>query len=124
MPESVRHRRLSARVPSGRGGSIPKVLITARAFAASEPESAAPLAAAGVEVLRAPEFGPLSEETLLAVLPGIDVVIASSDAYTARVLEANPQLRGIVRWGVGVDSIDLEAATARGVVVAYAPGTN
>jgi D-3-phosphoglycerate dehydrogenase len=103
---------------------MPRLLITANAFAVSGPEATAPLTAAGVEVVPAPKMGPLTEEELIPLLAEVEVVVASSDAYTARVLASAPRLKGIVRWGVGVDSIDLAAATARGVVVVNAPGTN
>jgi phosphoglycerate dehydrogenase-like enzyme len=46
------------------------------------------------------------------------------DQFTANVL-ASPeaaQLKIISRWGVGYDAIDIPAATARGIVVAYTPG--
>jgi phosphoglycerate dehydrogenase-like enzyme len=100
------------------------ILVTANAFAVSGPEVAAPLVRAGAELVHAPVMGPLTEETLIPLIGDVDVVIASSDAYTARVLAAAPRLRGIVRWGVGFDSIDLGAATARSIVVANTPGAN
>ncbi len=58
------------------------------------------------------------------MLKGHDAVFASMDKYTAAVLgspEAS-RLKIISRWGVGYDAIDIGAATARGVVVAYTPG--
>lgn len=70
----------------------------------------------------APRAGPLPESELRRCLEGCDAVIASSDPFTRAVLAASPQLRLIARWGVGVDSIDLEAATDLGVAVANTPG--
>ncbi len=103
-----------------------RVLVTANAFVVSGEAAAAPLREAGLEVVHAPRMGPLAEEEALAALQqsGAGLVIASADAYTDRVMAGAPALRGIVRWGVGVDAIDLEAATTRGVVVANTPGTN
>jgi D-3-phosphoglycerate dehydrogenase len=49
------------------------------------------------------------------------VVLTCYGPVSARAIEQAPALRGIVKYGVGVDNIDLEAATARGVVVANAP---
>src|SRR5262249_14592659 len=43
---------------------------------------------------------------------------------TAEVLEGKPRLRAIVRAGVGVDNIDVTAATRRGIVVMNTPGGN
>jgi phosphoglycerate dehydrogenase-like enzyme len=78
--------------------------------------------AAGAEIVPAPRPGPLPEEELTPCLAGCDAVIASSDPYTHAVLQASPRLRLIARWGVGVDSIDLAAATESGVFVANTPG--
>jgi phosphoglycerate dehydrogenase-like enzyme len=50
--------------------------------------------------------------------------IVSTDPFDADVLASSPNLRVIARVGVGVDSIDLEAATARGVAVTVTPGAN
>jgi phosphoglycerate dehydrogenase-like enzyme len=66
----------------------------------------------------------LTEEELLTALDGIEAVVAGSEPYTAHVLAAHPQLRVIGRVGVGYDAVDVPAATARGVVVTIAPGTN
>ena len=42
---------------------------------------------------------------------------------TARVIEAaRRQLKGIVKYGVGIDAIDIEAAKARGIPVGERPG--
>src|SRR5213079_1175662 len=49
------------------------------------------------------------------------VVVRSSTKLTAEVLERAHRLRVIGRAGVGVDNVDVEAATRRGIVVANAP---
>lgn len=46
------------------------------------------------------------------------------EPITARVLDALPQLRVIGRFGVGLDSIDVQAATNRGIVVTNVPDSN
>lgn len=62
---------------------------------------------------------------LLAVLPDADALVVRSETYVdADVLAAGPQLRVVARAGVGVDNIDLGAATRAGVVVLNAPGAN
>src|SRR5271155_4688426 len=60
----------------------------------------------------------LKEDELAAAVGGYDALIVRSGAkVTAKVL-ANPgQLKAIARAGVGVDNIDLEAATAKGILV-------
>jgi D-3-phosphoglycerate dehydrogenase / 2-oxoglutarate reductase len=52
------------------------------------------------------------------------LVVRSATKVTAELLEHSPHLRVIGRAGVGVDNVDLEAATRRGVVVMNTPGGN
>jgi D-3-phosphoglycerate dehydrogenase / 2-oxoglutarate reductase len=49
------------------------------------------------------------------------VLIASTAAMTREFLSQLPQLKGIVRLGIGYDSVDIEAATDLGIVVANVP---
>src|SRR6185437_4847733 len=60
----------------------------------------------------------LKEDELAAIVGGYDALIVRSGAkVTAKVL-ANPgSLKAIARAGVGVDNIDLDAATAKGILV-------
>jgi D-3-phosphoglycerate dehydrogenase len=51
-------------------------------------------------------------------------ILRSGTQVTAELLEAAPQLKVIGRAGIGVDNIDLEAATRRGVLVMNTPGGN
>src|SRR5205823_1677456 len=84
------------------------------------------LAGAGLELVFPNTGRPnqLSEDELVAALVGIEATVAGSEPYTARVLAAHPQLRVIARVGVGYDAVDVATATARGVAVTIAPGTN
>ena len=59
------------------------------------------------------------EETLVRLATRADILFTCYAPITARVIEAAPSLRGIVKYGVGVDSIDLVAATSRGVPVIH-----
>jgi D-3-phosphoglycerate dehydrogenase / 2-oxoglutarate reductase len=52
------------------------------------------------------------------------LIVRSETKVTAELIESAPQLRVIGRAGVGVDNIDVPAATARGVVVMNAPDGN
>src|SRR5207237_7715957 len=52
------------------------------------------------------------------------VVVRSATKLTADVLERAERLRVIGRAGVGVDNVDVDAATRRGIVVANAPESN
>jgi D-3-phosphoglycerate dehydrogenase len=66
-----------------------------------------------------------NKEALLAVLPDADALVVRSETQvTAEVLHAASKLRVVARAGVGVDNVDLDAATRAGVVVLNAPGAN
>lgn len=67
----------------------------------------------------------LKGEQLRKALLGADGAICRSGVkITAEVLEGNRRLRAIARAGVGVDNIDVEAATRQGIVVMNTPGGN
>ena len=57
-------------------------------------------------------------EELLRIIPGYDaLVVRSATKVTREVIEAGSKLKVIGRAGVGVDNIDIAAATERGIVV-------
>jgi D-3-phosphoglycerate dehydrogenase len=58
------------------------------------------------------------EEALIANLRDADVVVVSAAPITRRVMEALPRCRCVVRYGVGVDNVEVAAATDLGIVVA------
>jgi D-3-phosphoglycerate dehydrogenase len=58
-----------------------------------------------------------AEDMLIAACANADAILARLGTVTRRVIEAAPRLRVIARHGVGVDAVDLEAATVRGIVV-------
>src|SRR5216684_3360367 len=63
--------------------------------------------------------------SLEAALAGADaLVVRSATRVTDALLERAPRLRVVGRAGVGVDNIDLDAATRRGVLVMNTPGGN
>ena len=67
----------------------------------------------------------LSPEELKDLLRDMDaLIVRSATRVTADVLASAPRLKVIGRAGVGVDNVDREAATARGVVVMNTPGGN
>jgi D-3-phosphoglycerate dehydrogenase len=67
----------------------------------------------------------LSEAELLPLVSDVVAMIVRSETkVTKKIFEAAPQLRVVGRAGVGVDNIDVEAATQRGVVVMNTPGGN
>jgi len=67
----------------------------------------------------------LNERELVEVIaPFSALVVRSQTKVTANVLNAGAKLRVVGRAGVGVDNVDVEAATHRGIVVLNAPGGN
>ena len=52
------------------------------------------------------------------------IVVRSATKVTADLIAAAPSLRAIARAGTGVDNVDVDAASARGIVVMNAPGAN
>lgn len=67
----------------------------------------------------------LTEEELVSVIPEYNaLIIRSATKVTDKVISAADNLRIVGRAGVGVDNVDLEAATQRGIVVCNAPTSN
>src|SRR5499425_1795555 len=66
-----------------------------------------------------------TKETLEAEIADADaLIVRSATRVTAELLDKASKLRAVGRAGVGVDNIDLEAATKRGVLVMSTPGGN
>lgn len=78
----------------------------------------------GVDLYAAPVIQTMSEDELIAVLPDFDGWIIGDDPASRRVLQAgvNGKLRAIVKWGVGVDNVDFEAASEFGLKAVNTPG--
>jgi D-3-phosphoglycerate dehydrogenase / 2-oxoglutarate reductase len=67
----------------------------------------------------------LGKDELLAVAPGYDaIVVRSATTIDADVIAAATRLKVVGRAGVGLDNVDVEAATRHGVVVLNAPQSN
>ena len=91
-----------------------------------------PISARGIDYLKQQEGletmvleRRLSEEELLPIVHDVSALAVRSETKITRtVLEAAPQLKVVGRAGVGVDNIDVEAATQNGVIVVNTPGGN
>jgi len=67
----------------------------------------------------------LSPEELIEVIPSYEaLIVRSATKVTREVIEAGKQLEIIGRAGVGVDNVDVAAATERGIIVCNAPTSN
>ncbi len=82
-----------------------------------------PIAVAGVELLRSRfDVDVDGDSDLAETIAGYDaIVIRSATKLTGDVIERADRLKVIGRAGVGVDNVDVDAATRRGIVVANAP---
>lgn len=94
-----------------------KILITTWPFNAS----VAPLD--GHEVARNDEGRKLSRSEFLDLVKNNspDIVIAGTERYDAEAMDLAPDLKMISRVGIGVDSVDLDECSSRGVVVTNTP---
>ncbi len=88
-----------------------------------------PVAPEGVEILKKHaevdvKTG-LKPEELAAIIGEYEgLMVRSETRVTAKIIEAGHKLQVIARAGVGIDNIDVEAATQRGIVVVNAPTAN
>ena len=107
------NQRLAALAEAG----LPRIVVADQIDAAARARLAASAEIVDVDGTNLP--------ALLAVLPDADALVVRSETQvTEEVLEAGSRLRVVARAGVGVDNVDLEAATRRGVLVLNAPGAN
>ncbi|HET6469634.1 MAG TPA: phosphoglycerate dehydrogenase [Geminicoccaceae bacterium] len=97
---------------------MPKVLIADKL----SPAAVEVFAARGVETDLRP--GMSQDELILTVGDYDGLAVRSATKVTAEVLEAGTNLKVVGRAGIGIDNIDLAAATARGVVVMNTPFGN
>jgi phosphoglycerate dehydrogenase-like enzyme len=104
---------------------MPKVLITPTTLAHADGPHLRVLREANLEWCYPSRPMPFwSEEGITAELKGVHAVIAGTEPYSRRVLEAAPELRVIARAGVGYDTVDVAAASDHGIAVAITPGAN
>ncbi len=84
------------------------------------------IADAGIQLLRGKFDVDVDTDSPLAEIIGNydAIVIRSATKLTADLIEQGTQLKVIGRAGVGVDNVDVDAATRRGIVVANAPESN
>lgn len=89
-----------------------------------------PLQASGIATMREAghevvELAPEDKPRLAEILPDFDaLVVRSGTTVTAELLAAGTRLKVVGRAGIGVDNVDIEAATARGILVVNAPTAN
>lgn len=94
-----------------------RILVTAPYILPVIDRFADELASHGVSYDRADVDERMEEDDLVPIIGGYDGIICGDDRITERVLDAAPRLKVISKWGTGIDSIDAEAAAARGIPV-------
>jgi D-3-phosphoglycerate dehydrogenase len=65
-----------------------------------------------------------SEATVIKEIKGVEGVVVRMAPFTRKIIEAADSLKVIGRHGVGVDTIDVQAATEKGIVVTNTPNAN
>ena len=100
-----------------------KVLLTTTSYQDTPGEHHQMLESQGYEISRA--RGPLPESEMLKLVGEFDGIICGDDAFTRAVLgKCLPRLKVLSKYGIGIDKIDLKAATDLGIPVCFTPGVN
>jgi len=100
-----------------------KVLVTAETFGRSS-EPGRFLDSSGCEVISHPADTGLTEGQFVELCHDADALICGLEPVTARVIDNARRLKAIARTGVGYDTVDVTAATRRGIPIGISPGTN
>lgn len=102
--------------------NLPRILLTTTSFQDTPGPHHAKLATAASIIA---ERGPLPESRMLELVGDIDGMICGDDTITAAVIDkALPRLKVISKYGIGLDRIDVEHATAKQLPVLFTPGVN
>ncbi len=78
----------------------------------------------GHETVHAPLRGRRDRDELVRLLDGVEGALIANEPMTADVLASAPDLKAVVRSGVGYDSVDVGAASQLGILVSNLPGVN
>src|ERR1700722_16810512 len=100
-----------------------RVLLTTTSFQDTPGVHHDLLARAGFDIVRG--RGPLAEARMLELAGQFDAYLCGDDALTRAVIQKSlPRLKVISKYGIGLDRIDLKAATDLKVPVLFTPGVN
>jgi D-3-phosphoglycerate dehydrogenase len=100
-----------------------KILLTTTSFQDTPGPHHDMLADKGFEIVR--ERGPLTESRMLQLAGDFDAFLCGDDAITRAVLEKSlPRLKVVAKYGIGLDKVDVSAATALKIPVTFCPGVN
>lgn len=79
------------------------------------------LTESGFEIINNPYGRKLTEDEVIELAKDCVGIVAGVEPLTARVMDALPQLKVISRVGIGMDSVDLEYAKQKGIIVNNTP---
>ncbi len=102
----------------------PKVVITPRSFPWSIEGICEPLKKQGYHLIKNPYGRVLTEDEMCELCRDVDGIIAGGDPITGRVLHEAKYLKGISKYGSGLDTIDMDAACKLGIAVKGGAGAN
>ncbi len=101
-----------------------RVLVTSTSYGKNDPKLKTELESLVGEVIYNPMGKPLSSADVRRLLPGVDGYIAGLDVIDREALQSADCLKVIARYGVGIDSVDLQAASEKNIIVTNTPGAN
>lgn len=101
-----------------------KILVSATNYSVYCAEAKDLLEKNGFQIIENTLGRPFTFDELKRIVPDIDAVVAGVDQWSEPMFRLAPKLKIIVRFGVGVDNIDLKAAKSHGVLVTNAKGEN
>jgi len=101
-----------------------KVFSTSPTFGYYALEPLEYLAKHGCQIELVPQGKKMSEEELIQSVGQYDAMIVGLDKITKSIIEASKKMKVMTKHGVGVDNIDVEAASKANIVVTNAPSTN
>lgn len=100
-----------------------KIILTTTSFQDTPGPHHQILEDAGFEIIR--ERGPLPEKRMLDLVGDIDAFLCGDDEITSEVIDrALPRLKVVSKYGIGLDKIDVEYLTDKGVPLTFCPGVN
>lgn len=115
--------RTACVVHASEGNHLIEVAITPRSFRETPGSHQTLLKTRGITPRYPDRDYPLDNAEMVALVAGCPALIVGTDEVSEDVLSAGP-LRAVVKYGTGMDNIDLEAVKRHGVRVGSTPGTN
>ncbi|MBA7520429.1 Hydroxypyruvate reductase [subsurface metagenome] len=101
-----------------------KILITPRSFASISKTPMEMLEEKGYEIIKNETGKSLNNKDMSVLIEDVDGIIIGIDDLNAGIIKHACNLKVISKYGVGVDNIDIKAATTQGIVVTNTPKAN